>query len=103
VINMAIENYLIIENNVVTNVVFWDGNTETWVPPANSIFLVQSTTLAEDWELDSSLNPPDYVLTEIIGGGQIGFTWNGTACVTNEAKPEPPIQNQPVTEGTQEL
>lgn len=99
--NMAIENYLIIENNVVTNIVLWDGNEQTWLPPANSIVLCQATTPTKDWKLDSSFNPPDYVLTEYNGGSQLDYLWDGTKCVTNLPKPPTPVQ--PSTEGTQEL
>ena len=98
---MTTENYLIIDNNVVTNVVLWNGDEQTWLPPASSIALVQATTPTEIWKLDSTLNPPDYVLTASIGDGEIGFLWNGTTCITNLPKPLTPVQ--PVTVGTQEL
>jgi hypothetical protein len=90
------QNYLIIENNVVTNVVIWDGGTD-WTPPAGSIQLVQSTTPAYIWVLNSDKTA--YVLTEVIGQGGIGFTWDGTAVTTNDPQPAPPTQ--PTTTGTQ--
>ena len=43
---MTIQSYLIIENNVVTNNVVWDGNIETWQPPVNSVQVIDSTTPA---------------------------------------------------------
>jgi hypothetical protein len=92
---MRMQNYLMIQNNVVTNVCVWDGNTETWAPPADATMLVQATTPALVWVYAGN----DYELQEILGQGQIGFTWNGTECVTNEPKPAP----QPVVTGTQEL
>ena len=97
------QNYLMVEKttNIVDNVCIWDGNTETWTPPDNYLMLPQATTMALVWVLDNSLTPPDYVLTQEMGAGQIGFTWNGTECVTNEPKPQVPVQ--PVSEGTQEL
>jgi hypothetical protein len=88
---MTIQNYFIIENNVVTNDVVWDGNVNTWTPPANSIHLVVSTTPAMVWTpaiVDSKIT--DYVLTEEIGAGSIGFTWDGTVLTTNEPKPTIP-------------
>ncbi|WP_082716456.1 hypothetical protein [Burkholderia sp. BDU5] len=30
---MTTTGYAIVENGVVTNVVVWDGNTESWQPP----------------------------------------------------------------------
>lgn len=86
---MTTQNYLIVENNVVTNDVVWDGNTETWTPPTDSIQLIQTTTPAMIWEaviVDGKIT--DYVLVEQIGQGQIGFTWDGTVCTTNQPKPQ---------------
>ena len=80
-----------IEINVVTNVVVWDGNTQTWTPPSDATMLVQSTTPAMVWEsviVDGKIT--DYVLTEQLGEAQIGFTWDGTVCTTNEPKPAIP-------------
>ena len=100
--NMTLQNYLMIDLsvNTVENICLWDGNTETWQPPTGYLMLVQATTMALVWQWDKAI--PDWVLTQQIGQGQIGFTWNGSECVTNDPKPEPP-QPQPVTEGTQNL
>jgi len=87
------QNYLIIENNAVTNIVFWDGNTQTWTPPTDSIQLIASSTPAIVWQpvyTEQKLN--DWALVEVIGVGGIGFTWNGTILTTNEPKPEIPVQ-----------
>ena len=93
---MTTQNYLIIENNVVTNNVVWDGNTQTWTPPADSIQLIQATTPAMVWvgtkveNLPATI-PPTYTITynleEVVGAGDIGFTWNGTVLTTNQPKP----------------
>jgi hypothetical protein len=90
VINMTTQNYLMINEstNVVDNVCVWDGNPDTWQPPAGYLMLVQATTMAVVWVWDGAIK--DYVLSQQIGQGQIGFTWNGTECMTNEPKPEPP-------------
>ena len=95
---MTVQQYLEIDNssNTVVNTVMWDGGSE-WTPPADSTMLVQATTPAMVWELNTE-TPPVYVLTEVIGAGQIGFTWNGTVLTTN--KPEPVIPVQPKTTGT---
>ena len=85
---MTTQNYLIIENNVVTNVCLWDGDTQTWTPPIDAIMLVQSITPTMVWVLNQ--DKTDYVLVEQLGQGSIGFTWNGTVLTTNEPKPAIP-------------
>lgn len=80
---MEIQNYLILENNVVINLVVWDGNTDTWTPPENTTCLVQATTPAMIWQY----NNPTWVLTEVMGAGQIGFTWDGVILMTNQTNP----------------
>ena len=82
---MTIQNYLMIQSNIVTNCVIWDGNTQTWQPPVDTTMLVQATTLAMVWLLNT--DKTDYVLTEVIGAGDIGFTWNGTVLTTDKPKP----------------
>lgn len=96
------QNYLIIENNVVTNVCVWDGNTATWTPPTGSITLVQANIPAMVWVLDFEIKPIDYVLVEQMGVGDIGFTWDGSILTTNQPKPVVPTPdaNQPTTTGT---
>jgi hypothetical protein len=84
---MTIQNYLIIEANVVTNVVSWDGNTQTWQPPQDSITLVQSNTPTKIWELNTEQT--EYILVDSIGDAAPGFTWDGTVATTNEPKPTP--------------
>ena len=93
------QQYLIIEQNVVTNLVVWDGDTTQWTPPVGSIALIQATTPAMVWQ--ENADKTEYVLTEQIGAGSIGFTWDGTNCITNE--PKPTIPTQPTTTGTQVL
>lgn len=90
------QNYLIIEQNIVTNIVVWNGDTTQWTPPQGSIALVQSTTPAMVWVLNE--NKTDWILGEQIGAGSIGFTWDKTNCITNQPKPDPIVQ--PQSEGT---
>jgi hypothetical protein len=90
------ENYLIIEANVVTNIVVWDGGSD-WTPPAGSIQLVQANTNAMTWVL--SADKTTFVLGEVMGAGQIGFTWDGTILTTNQPQPPNP-KPQPTTNGT---
>ena len=102
---MTTQNYLIIESNVVTNNVVWDGNPATWQPPVNSVQVVDATTPAMIWQpvlVDSKLT--DWVLEERLGAGDIGFTWNGSVLTTNQPKPTIPSKPvQPQTQGTQTL
>jgi len=99
---MTVQNYLMINGstNVVDNVCVWDGNPNTWQPPAGYLMLVQATTMALVWVFDKAID--DYVLGQQMGQGQIGFIWNGTECVTNQQKPPHP-KPQPTTNGSQTL
>jgi hypothetical protein len=47
--------------------------------------LVQATTVALVWVWDAAIT--DWVLAQEMGLAQIGFTWNGTECITNAPKP----------------
>ena len=85
-----------VENDVVTNVCVWDGNSDTWTPPADATMLVQATTPAMVWGLNA--DKTDWVLTEVLGVGDIGFTWDGTVVITNQSKPA--SIEQPATTGT---
>jgi hypothetical protein len=85
------QNYLIIENNIVTNVCLWNGDTSIWTPPQGSIVLIQAITPAMVWEavvVDDKIT--DWVLGEQLGVGNIGFTWDGTVLTTNQPKPAIP-------------
>jgi hypothetical protein len=84
---MTTQNYLMINEstNVVDNTCVWDGDTNTWQPPENTLMLVQATTPAMIWILNT--DKTDFVLSEVIGVGSIGFTWDGTVCTTNQPKP----------------
>jgi hypothetical protein len=82
---MTVQNYLIIEFNVVTNICLWDGDTTKWTPPKGSIALIQANTIAMVWQLNS--DKTDWILVEQLGQGQIGFTWNGTVLTTDQPKP----------------
>lgn len=99
------QNYCMVNqtSNTCENVVLWDGNPDTWTPPAGFLMLPQATTPAMNWEWDAQAS--DYVLVEQMGQGQIGFTWNGTVLTTNEPKPEALIASPdgPTVEGAQTL
>lgn len=103
---MTTQNYLIIENNIVTNSVVWDGDVNTWTPPTDSIQLIQATTPANIWTPDYTTTPYSWKITTVVGAGDIGFTWDGTVLTTN--LPEPitppkaatPATNQPTSTGT---
>jgi hypothetical protein len=96
------QNYLIVEQNVVTNVCLWDGDTTKWTPPSGSISLIQSTTPALIWmPVIPTTKPPSWTLQEQTGAGAIGFTWDGSVLTTNEPQPQPPVaaENQPIASG----
>lgn len=97
------QNYLIIEQNIVTNITVWNGDTSQWTPPQGSIAIVQATTTAITWlPVIVDGNIIDWALGEKNGAGDIGFTWDGTVLTTNQPKPTPPAPkaDQPTTTGT---
>jgi hypothetical protein len=82
---MINQEYLQIENNVVTNLVMWNGNSDSWIPPENAIMLPNATTPCMLWEYNFETKV--YELKETFGTGQIGFTWNGSVLMTSYPKP----------------
>jgi hypothetical protein len=84
---MTIQNYLMINESthIVDSICIWDGNTETWQPPTNTLMLIQANTQALVWKLNA--DKTDYVLVEVLGSGAVGFTWDGSVLTTNEPKP----------------
>lgn len=83
------QNYLMVNQstNVVDNVVVWDGGPD-WTPPPGYLMLVQATTPALIWQLNTA-TPPEYVLTQVMGAGAIGFTWDATTQVLTTNQPKP--------------
>lgn len=77
--------------SICENVVVWDGDTNTWTPPQNYLMLAQETTPAKNWSWNESTS--DWELT-VQGSGDIGFTWDGTYLITNQPKPQPPVQSE---------
>lgn len=96
---MELQSYFVVENDVVTNIVMWDGCIDSWSPPSNSTMLICSTTIAKTWKLNNDATT--YVLTKVVGEGQIGFTWDGVYLTTNKSKPTDPVQ--PTVFGAQTL
>jgi hypothetical protein len=94
---MTTQNYFVVEDNVVNNSVVWDGDVNTWQPPADATMLIQVTTPAMVW----GWNGTAWVLIEEIGQGNIGFTWDGTVLTTNEPQPTKPPKTEPVATGLQ--
>jgi len=85
---MTTKNYLQIQNNVVTNVCLWDGDINTWQPPADAIMLVQATTPCIVWQqVLVNEKVVDYKLVEQINAGTIDDTWDGTVLTTYLPKP----------------
>lgn len=89
VIEMTTQNYCIIneQDNVCDNIVVWDGDTQTWTPPAQHLALVQATTPTKIW--GENAEKTDWILVDSVGQGDIGWTWDGAFLTTNEPKPEP--------------
>jgi len=86
---MSSQPYFLISktSNIVENIVSWDGDTSVWNPPSEYIALPKETTLSKVWRLNTETRA--YDLVTVDGQGDIGFTWNGTELMTNEAQPEP--------------
>lgn len=84
---MTTQNYCMVntETNICENVCLWDGNIETWTPPAGYLMLVQDTTQAKNWVLTNNVWS-----IEISGVGSIGYTWDGTYLTTNQLQPTAP-------------
>ena len=98
---MTDKNYCMVNKQtaVCDNIILWSGNTQDWTPPSGYLMRPQESTPAKIWELNQE--ETDYVLTVVPGAGDIGFTWDGTYLVTNQPKPEAPVQ--PTVEGAQTL
>ena len=90
---MTIQQYLMIPTatNTVENTCMWDGDVNNWQPPVDTLMLIQEETTAMIWSPVVIENvTTDWILIEKIGVAEIGFTWNGTVCITNEPKPVSP-------------
>lgn len=88
-------------NNIVVNHIVWDG-VETWYPPEGHITVPVDTVKVKNWIFDS--NTKVYVLQDSIGGGGIGYKWDGEYLIT--PIPQPTIiaaNNQPQSIGTQTI
>ena len=85
---MTTQNYLMVQNGVVTNIVVWNGDVNTWQPPADATMLPEKTTPAMIWMVP--IGGTSYVLTEVLGEGAIGYTWDGAVLTTDEPQPPDP-------------
>ena len=85
VAHMENKEYLMIYENVVSNLVIWNGDTLQWQPPNDVIMLVLEDTKTKVWKLNEE---GKYELTESIGDALIGYAYDGGFCITNEPKPE---------------
>lgn len=86
---MTIQNYLVVEENTVSNIVSWDGNANTWQPPADATMLAQENTPTMVWSaVVVDFKIIDWELVETLGVADIGFTWDGTVLTTNQTKPK---------------
>lgn len=102
---MTIQNYCMVnkDTNICDNVCLWDGNPDTWTPPANYLMLVQAITPSKIWSYDTETS--QWVLIEGIGEGGIDFSWDGTFLISptpTETTPKISVYN-PISTGTQTL
>lgn len=94
------------DTNICDNVTVWDGNPDTWTPPAIYLMLPQNSTPAKNWIWDD-VNKIWVLETQGVGG--IGYTWDGVYLVTPEPQPIQPVletipgQPQPDVSGAQTL
>lgn len=90
--------YLLVkeETDIVKLSLLWDGNLDTWQPPAGYILLERDITPILVWKLDKNVTPNEYVLSEeMISDNMsiasfLGSVWNGSVLTTNQPKPELP-------------
>ena len=92
---MTVQNYLQIQNNIVSNIIVWDGNLDTWTPPSDATMLIQADIYAWIWisVIDVETKKiTDWVLDKELGCGGVGFTYDLTTqtLTTNEPKPSIP-------------
>ena len=86
---MTMQSYLGINTqNVVENIVYWDGGPD-WTPPAGYTMLVQATTPAMVWVLNKSVTPNVFQLEEVVGAGGVGFTYNPSTGIVTTFQPQP--------------
>ena len=95
-----IKTYLVIKNNAVINSILIDDAIE--FSSDADLLLDYETTPSINWSWNKDTKEWELVRTE-NGGGQIGFSWNGSECVTTEPMPAPFIIVQPTTTGSQTL
>ena len=81
--------------NIVDNICVWDGDTNTWQPPTDTLMLIQANTEALVWTLAS--DKTNWVLTEVLGAGDIGFIWDATTQILTTNQPKPASVTQPTT------
>jgi hypothetical protein len=89
--------YLLIntQTGLVENNVEWDGDVNTWQPPANCTTMLVGTQYPKVvWNWNTELD--DWVQEETVGVGNIGETWTGTMFIQPKPtwKPEPPLPVQ---------
>ena len=102
---MTDKNYLMLNDaeNTIDNSCVWNGDENIWKPPSGYTLFDQEITSALVWQLLDKNT--EYVLVEVVGAGEIGFTYNGSCLVTNKPQPKVPVAapDQPITTGTQTL
>lgn len=74
--------------NIVDNICIWDGDINSWQPPQGYLMLAEATTPTLIWAIKDDRS--GWYLKEQLGGGDLGFTWNGSVLTTGQPMPPPP-------------
>ena len=95
-----IKTFLVIKNNAVINAILIDDAID--FNSDADLLLDLETTPSINWSWNKDKEEWELIRSE-GNGGQIGFSWNGSECVTTEPMPLPIVIVQPVTTGSQTL
>jgi hypothetical protein len=91
------ESYFLINTttNIVENTIDWNG-VDSWNVPDGYILVSRDSTPAKIWLLNEETR--NFDLVTVLGAGDIGFLWDGSELMTNQAQPEPlkPIKIVPL-------
>lgn len=83
---MEVKKYLMINTNtnICVNIILWDGDETNYKPPEGYILLTKDDIKAVNWYWTGT----EWTLTEFMGQGEIGYTWDGEKLTTPYEKPE---------------
>lgn len=73
------------QTNICDNAVVWDGDSSAWNPPNTHTLVERDIVEAVIWVPTS--DALDFVLTPVLGQGDIGMRWDGVKLITTSEKP----------------